>query len=259
MMEACAQVHRENDSSFNGVMSDKIRVGPFPWKVETAIKSVSLLTDMESDRDLFEVLLADDEVPPGAEFQIPCVVRIVLVGQEKSHGIEVERKYTTYARGFTPPRGARNHMRHAPPPSAPAPAPAAQAPIPDPYAVFGGYAAFTAFQQWQAHQAAQHAGAQAPPQVGINIAPGGGMPQGPNGVNPAAYRHVVPGAVPPPPPTPPLRNIQQNNSFIGDIRDDMSMSSSEADRQRHQRQVRVLTRNRSENEDPTVHSDVTYV
>ena len=88
MLEACAQVHRENDSSFNSVMSDKIRVGPFPWKVETAIKSVTLLTDMESDKDLFEVLRNDDDVPPGAEFQIPCVVCVVLVGQESHMGLK---------------------------------------------------------------------------------------------------------------------------------------------------------------------------
>ena len=54
-----------------------------------------LLTDMESDKGLFEVLRADDSVPEGAEFQIPCVVHVVLVGQKKSHGIEVECKYTT--------------------------------------------------------------------------------------------------------------------------------------------------------------------
>ena len=86
MLEACALT--ENDSSFNDVMSDKIHVGPFPWKVETANKSVTLLTDMESDKDLFEVLGADVSILDGAEFQIPCVVSVVLVGQEKSHGIK---------------------------------------------------------------------------------------------------------------------------------------------------------------------------
>jgi hypothetical protein len=53
MLEACAQGYRENNSSFNGIMSHKIRVGPFPWKVETAIKSVTFLPDMESDNDFF--------------------------------------------------------------------------------------------------------------------------------------------------------------------------------------------------------------
>jgi hypothetical protein len=50
MLEACAQVHHDNDSSFNG----KIKVGPFPWKVETAIKFLTLLTDMESERDFLK-------------------------------------------------------------------------------------------------------------------------------------------------------------------------------------------------------------
>ena len=37
MLEACAQVHRKNESSFNDIMSDKIKAGPFPQKVETVI------------------------------------------------------------------------------------------------------------------------------------------------------------------------------------------------------------------------------
>ena len=36
----------------------------------------------------------------GAEYPIPSVVDVILVGQEKSHGIEVEHKYTTYAHGL---------------------------------------------------------------------------------------------------------------------------------------------------------------
>ena len=93
MLEACAQTHQENDSSFNCVMSEKIHVGPFPCKIETSVKSVTLLTDMESDKDLFESLCADDSIPEGAEFQILCAVCAVLVGQVKSHRIEVECKY----------------------------------------------------------------------------------------------------------------------------------------------------------------------
>ena len=58
-------------------------------------------------------------------------------------------------------------------------------------------------------------------------------------------------------PPPPFGNIQENNSFIGDIHDDMSMSSAEdaARRLRQQRYARTLTRTRSENEDPTVRDD----
>ena len=118
--------------------------------------------ESDNDKDMFEVLRNDDNVPPGAEFQIPCAVCVVLVGQEKSHGIEVERKYTTYARGFTPPLGAKNHMRHPHrTPPVPAPAPAAPVPAADPHATFGGFVAFTAFHQWQVQQ--QQGAAQAPP------------------------------------------------------------------------------------------------
>ena len=72
--------------------------------METAIKAVPLLTDIESDKDLFKVLHNDDDVLDGAEFQIPCMVCVVLIGQEASHGIEVEHTYTSYAHVFPPPR-----------------------------------------------------------------------------------------------------------------------------------------------------------
>ncbi len=58
MLEACVKVHQNNDSSFIGIMSDKNHVGPFPWKVETAIKSITPLNDMQSDKDLYEVLVS---------------------------------------------------------------------------------------------------------------------------------------------------------------------------------------------------------
>ena len=43
MCRACTQVHCENNNSFNEVMSDKIKAGPFSWKVKTVIKFTTLL------------------------------------------------------------------------------------------------------------------------------------------------------------------------------------------------------------------------
>lgn len=37
MREMCSQVHRDEESSIIGVMSENTSVGPFPWKVETNI------------------------------------------------------------------------------------------------------------------------------------------------------------------------------------------------------------------------------
>ena len=68
MLEACAQVDQEYDSSFNGEMSDKNPVGTFSCKVETAIKSITHLVNMEIDKDLFGVLHADHSVPKSAAF-----------------------------------------------------------------------------------------------------------------------------------------------------------------------------------------------
>ena len=107
MLETSAEVHRDNDSSLSGIMSDKIHGWPFSLKVETAIKSVTLLTGTKSDKDIFEVLCANDSVPPGTEFQTPCVHHVVLLGQLKSHGIEVEHRYTTYLHDLPPPWGTK--------------------------------------------------------------------------------------------------------------------------------------------------------
>lgn len=85
MLEVCATVHQDNESRFYGIMLDKIQFGLFPWKDESAIKSVILLTNMESAKDLFVVQHDDDSVPRGAEFQIPRVLCVVLLGQLKSH------------------------------------------------------------------------------------------------------------------------------------------------------------------------------
>lgn len=123
-------------------------------------------------------------------------------------------------------------MRHAP--CTPrGPATASATPAIDPHTAFGGYAVFTAFQQQHLYHAAEPAAGLAvaqgpPPQIGINVAPGViplVVPQVvPTDVPPVVP--VVPGAAPPPPPH---RNILQNERFIGDIRDDMTMSSIECD------------------------------
>lgn len=118
-----------------------------PQKVETSIKSITLLTDMEHDKALFKVHHADDSITSGAEFQITCVVCAVLVGQLKSHEIEVYHmhRYTTHTHGLTPSWGEKGmrftsalaHTAHVPA---------------DPYAAYFGFVACTAFQQWQGYQ-----------------------------------------------------------------------------------------------------------
>lgn len=90
MMESYVQVYCENYSSFNGVMSDKMKVRHFPWNTETAARSVTLLIVMKSNlmcsKSLAHTLLYQEEL-----------------------------SYTAYMYGCPVPYGARNDKRHASP------------------------------------------------------------------------------------------------------------------------------------------------
>lgn len=120
---------------------------------------------MENNKDLFEVLLANNYVPPGAEFQVPCVAHVVLVGQLKSHGVKVGRRNNSVIVLLL--LGVQKTYEVCPCSASAAPAPT------DPYDAYVCFAAFTAFQQLQVYQqqvqATQAAASAHPPQVGNNM------------------------------------------------------------------------------------------
>ncbi len=128
-----------------------------------------LLIVIKSDKDLFEVLCADEITPPKADFQIPFLSHIVLMGQLKLHEIEVECTDTTYAYGFTPPRGAKTYELY------PCSCPCSHCPCRSLWCMwllwsFYGLSAVAVYQkQVQVRQAAAQAHLQ---QVGIIIVPG---------------------------------------------------------------------------------------
>ena len=105
MREACSQVMSRENGSHDGVESKKVTIGPLPFKCETVIKSMELIAELPPDDELYQYL-AEAGVPEGAELQIPLVLRVVLVGQEKCHGVLRGRTMRVAPGSFrTPPRG----------------------------------------------------------------------------------------------------------------------------------------------------------
>lgn len=54
------------------------------------MKFIELLTDIGSVHELYKLLIADHNTTRGAELQIPLVLHVILVEQEKCRGFEVE-------------------------------------------------------------------------------------------------------------------------------------------------------------------------
>ena len=103
MRGTCGEIFKNEPNSQDGVLSETVQVGPLPFKVESAIRSVELVVELEADHELYRHL-REKGVPKGSCTQIPLVLRVVLVSQEKVVG-QAERSLKIKPGVFTPPRG----------------------------------------------------------------------------------------------------------------------------------------------------------
>lgn len=59
------------------------------FKVEAVVRSIEHLTELESDRELYEFLAADCNTPHGAELQIPLVLVLCLLDRRSAMGLKL--------------------------------------------------------------------------------------------------------------------------------------------------------------------------
>jgi len=71
--------------------------------------------DLETDPELYDLLVNNPDVPEGAEYQVPLIFRAVLLGQEKCYASLVGRHTRVTNAAFSPPAGARAQRTPAPP------------------------------------------------------------------------------------------------------------------------------------------------
>ena len=79
MMETVGEAHHSwNTQAVFG--ADRIRIGHFPFKVETSVKYMSyeLLLDLQADAELYDFLVAQFQVG-----DLCCLICAVLLDQEK--------------------------------------------------------------------------------------------------------------------------------------------------------------------------------
>lgn len=71
--------------------------------------------DLETDPKLYDLLVNNRDVPKRVEYQVPLILRTVLLGQKKCHASLVGRRTRVTNAAFLSPAGVRAQRTPAPP------------------------------------------------------------------------------------------------------------------------------------------------